>query len=168
MKLFVDESGNRYYVGRVRHLDEKQVFVFGSNEQGFHGAGSAGFASFGVVGNVWRNFGYSEKPNGWKGKWNVKGVGEGLQFGTHGMSYALPTVSFAGCRKSFPLERIKSNIEAFYEFVKIRPEYDFLVAYMADCRNLNGYTSKEMALLFAGDIPENVIFEKDFGKLVRE
>lgn len=32
----------------------EEVFVFGSNEQGFHGAGSAGCATRGVSDNTWR------------------------------------------------------------------------------------------------------------------
>jgi hypothetical protein len=46
-------------------LEENEVFVFGANsENGFHGCGSAGFASFGEFGNVWRKYDYASKPNG--------------------------------------------------------------------------------------------------------
>lgn len=168
MDIFVDEFGIRYFVGMIFRLSENQVFVFGSNEQGFHGAGAAGFASFGVTGNVWRNFDYAGKPKGWKGKWNEKGISEGLQFGTEGRSYALPTVSFSGCRKSYSGDKICEKIMKFYEFARGHMEYDFLVAYMANNSNLNGYNSQDMASFFSGDIPENVIFEKEFGKLVRQ
>ena len=45
---------------------------------------------------------------------------------------------------------------------------DFLVAYTAEGRNLNGYTNKEMAEMFyeAKPIPNNVIFEDKFTKLI--
>lgn len=33
-------------------LAEDEVFMFTSNNSGYHGAGSAGYASFGEVGNV--------------------------------------------------------------------------------------------------------------------
>jgi hypothetical protein len=67
-----------------------------ATSRGFHGSGAAGFASFGESGNVWRKYDYDKKPVGWKGQWNVKGVAEGLQAGTKGRSYALPTVGFPG------------------------------------------------------------------------
>ncbi len=82
-------------------LAEDEVFVFGSNRDGgFHGSGSAGFASFGEFGNVWRKHDYASKPNGWKGKWNVKGISEGPMLGTEGKSYAIPTVTRAGAKRS--------------------------------------------------------------------
>lgn len=45
----------RYY-GNIVKLQENDVFVMGTNEKGFHGAGAAGYASFGISGNVWRKF----------------------------------------------------------------------------------------------------------------
>lgn len=35
-----------YYTNDITKLDNDEVFVFGANLQGFHGAGSAGFATF--------------------------------------------------------------------------------------------------------------------------
>ena len=45
---------------------------------------------------------------------------------------------------------------------------EFLVAYTAEGQNLSGYTSQELAEMFyiAKPIPNNVIFEDKFTKLI--
>jgi hypothetical protein len=155
----------KFYVDFVTNLTIDQVFVFGSNLKGFHGAGSAGYASFNLVGNHWRAFDYANKPNGWKGKWNVKGIGEGFQEGEIGKSYALPTVTNAGCRRSRTPEEIIKSIGSLYEFANIHPFWEFLVA-QENKTGLNGYSAKEMCKMFgAFDIPDNIYFKKEFFEL---
>lgn len=61
-------NGKRISSDRIAHLDENEIFVFGSNIQGMHGGGAAWYAH--------ENFG---------AEW---GVGEGLT----GRTYALPTM----------------------------------------------------------------------------
>jgi hypothetical protein len=165
------------YDGPIAALLPNQVFVFGSNLDGFHGGGSAGYASFGMTGNVWRMLGYQNKPNGWKGRWNVKGIGEGYQEGTIGRSYAIPTVAHAGEPLSIPRESIVQAILRFYSFANAHPELDFLIAYMHDGSvPLNGYTTDQIAGMFAVAaqssslyiIPPNVIFENRFFTLVHD
>ena len=146
-------------------LADDEVFVFTSNLSGFSGAGSAGFASFGKAGNVWREFEYDKKPNGWKGKWNVKGIAEGPQVGTEGKSYAIPTATKAGAKRSIPLETIGASIKKFYEFAKSRPHLKFFVA-QENKVGLNGYSPDEMASIYSGEIPENVYFDEGFAKLL--
>lgn len=146
-------------------LAEDEVFQFGSNENGWHGAGSAGFASFGESGNVWRKYEYDKKPNGWKGKWNVKGTSVGPQVGTEGKSYAIPTVTRAGAKRSISLETIKESIQTFYAFAKSRPHLKFFVA-QENKTGLNGYLPSEMASIYSGEIPENVYFDEGFAKLL--
>jgi hypothetical protein len=155
----------RHYDGNVTELADNQVFVFGSNLDGFHGAGSAGFASFNVFGNRWREFEYSSKPNGWKGKWNVKGVGEGFQEGTIGKSYALPTVTKAGMKRSRTPTEIKTSIKKLYDFAEQNPTWEFLVA-QDDKMGLNGYHPHEMCSMFnAHEIPDNMYFKFQFFQL---
>jgi hypothetical protein len=161
----------KYYEEYITKLKEDEVFVFGSNKDfGFHGAGSAGFASFGVSGNRWREFDYANKPNGWKGKWNVKGIGEGFQEGTEGKSYAIPTVTRAGAKRSRTQTEIMFSIRKFYKFAYDHPEWNFYVAQDAK-GGLNGYSGEEMANMFGniavGDIPENIYFYKPFYDLVK-
>jgi hypothetical protein len=80
-KIFIEEKMRKVYTGKIsiNDIGARDVFVFGSNLQGFHGAGSAGFASFGVFGNHWREYEYDKKSNGWKGLFNVKGNCTGYQ-----------------------------------------------------------------------------------------
>jgi len=165
-------SGRKKYHGNINALKDNEVFVFGSNEDGFHGAGSAGFASFGVSGNKHKEFGYSSKENGWKGKWNVKGIGEGYQEGTSGASYALPTkVKAAG--KSRSKQDIVNSIVKLYEYADKNKDKDFLIAYSIPTDNknkslLSGFKPKEIADMFAkaikihGSYPENIVFEDKF------
>ena len=155
------------YTGLITVLQPNQVFVFGSNMQGFHGGGSAGFATFNEATN-WRDSGYHAVPNGYKGCWNEKGVAEGIQHGNVGSSYAIPTVERAGMRRSRTKKQITESIQKFYKFATLYSEYEFLVAYTAEGRNLNGYSNQEMADMFYndGNVPENVIFECGFNDLI--
>ena len=175
IKAWLDEAGvsktprrgfkpTNTYTGLVDKLKENQVFVFTSNHRGFHGAGSAGYASFNVSGNRWREMGYGELPDGTQGKWNVKGQGEGLQKGTEGESYALPTVTKPGAKKSIPEEELVSNIRKMYETARANPEKEFLVAQSAK-KGLSGWSGDDMARMYhaAGEVPDNVKFEQRFG-----
>lgn len=154
------------YRGLITTLEDNQVFVFGSNLSGFHGGGAAGFASFGP-GKNWRDFHYSSKPDGWKGLWNVKGCAEGFQEGLSGKSYAIPTVTEPGARRSISLEEIRKSVLKFYGFAQAHPELEFLVAYSSKGANLNGYSPQEMAIVFLRNPPlDNVIFEEGFSKLI--
>ena len=151
----------------VEELNPHEIFVFGSNLQGFHGAGAAGFASFGVSGNRWREFRYDTKPDGWKGRWNVKGQAEGLQHGTHGWGYALPTVVRPGARRSLTQAQITSSITTLYKVARRNIDWRFLIAFGLS-RGLNGYSPNEMAEMFisAGSIPPNLSFNPNFAKLL--
>ena len=152
------------YGDEVTTLRPNEVFIFGSNLQGFHGAGAAGFASFGRPGNIWRAERYSEKPDGWKGKWNVKGRGEGFQQGTEGSSYALPTVARAGAKRSRTPSEIVVSIKKLYEFAAQNPDKKFLVAGSMSGTPLNGYTPEEMVDMYAQakPIPDNVVFSTSY------
>lgn len=149
-----------YYTHYIEKLEDNEVFVFGSNKQGFHGAGSAGYASFGEKGNVWRKYEYDKKPNGWKGKWNVKGIGEGFQEGLEGKSYALPTVIKAGAKASLTLDQIKENVSKLYSFAYQNSQYKFYIALRDDARHLNGYQFEDLIWCyhFHKFIPSNIIF----------
>lgn len=147
-------------------LAEDEVFVYGSNADGFSGAGAAGYATFGEFGNVWREYGYQSWPKGTKGKWNVKGQSEGPMLGTEGKSYAIPTVTRAGAKRSIPLSEIKKSIGRFYTFANSRPHLKFFVA-QENKTGLNGYSPEELAEIYSGEIPENVYFDEGFASLLK-
>lgn len=107
--------------------DENQVFVFGSNLSGIHGAGAAKAAHL--------------KYGAW---W---GVGEGPM----GQSYALPTVrlQIAG---PLSLEEIKKAVDRFIDYAKSKPEQEFLVTRVGCV--LAGYKDLDIAPMFT-DAPGN-------------
>lgn len=149
-------------------LLEYQVLVFGSNLSGFHGAGMAGMATYGVFDNtLWKKQEYSQKSYGWKGKYNIKGQAEGLQKGTVGYSYALPTIIRPGMKRSVSLDDIRKNIEKLYAVAQNFSDRQFLIGYQDKGKNLNGYESIELAEQFFSNIqiPSNVLFSESFWKL---
>ena len=153
----------KLYYENIEKLESNEVFLFTSNLKGFHGAGSAGFASFNEVGNVWRKHNYDKWPDGTQGKWNIKGVGWGYQEGSEGKSYAIPTVTHAGAKRSFPLDHIRKHIETFNSFSKGMGHLDFFVD-QGSRGNLNGYSIDELRAIWFDNIEwhDNVFFNKDF------
>ena len=146
----------------IEKLEHDECFVFTSNKSGFHGAGSAGFATFNIHGNVWRDYDYDKWEDGTKGKWNIKGQSEGFQVGTIGCSYAIPSVTQPGRKRSISLRNIKSSVNDFYDFARNCNEMKFFVA--QDIKEgYNGYLPEEMVRVWKSDkIPENVYFYAPF------
>jgi len=156
------------YSDYITDLKDDEVFVFTSNLDGFSGAGSAGYASFGEFGNVWRKYDYHLKENGWKGRWNVKGCAEGIQEGREGKSYAIPSVTKPRAKRSIPKKQLKQNIEKFYHYAYHNPRYKFYVAQDAK-PGYNGYTVEEMVEMWAvKQPPDNVYFYEPFYTLLKE
>lgn len=144
------------YSGYIIELKPNQVFVFGSNPEGRHGAGTAKLAI----------------------QWGAKyGQGRGLQ----GQTYGLVTKNLkAGYKekstgivydkvgfKSVTSDQIKDNIKELYDVARQQSDKEFLVAYTGGGMNLNGYTSQQIAHMFASfDIPENMVFEDNFAEMM--
>jgi len=156
----------------------ENIFVFGSNEQGFHGAGSAGYAMRGDSKNTWRKdkkflLAMNSAPNSpnRKGKLAVFGVGRGFQEGNDGKSYAICTVAKPGAKRSIDLDDIFGQICDMLFFAKKHPEYIF------QCTPIGcgyaGYTEQEMKTIWDMALvvcphPENVILPKYDNVDVRE
>jgi len=150
----------KYWKGtKIEKLEENEIFVFGSNPEGRHGAGVAKVAmAFGAK----------------------YGIGRGLQ----GQSYALITKNLtAGYTEkatgityykdgyqSVSKKEIIDNIKELYTFAVNNKDKDFLIGYTYETwpngspkKSLNGYTSQEMVEMFAGlDIPKNIIFSETY------
>lgn len=138
----------KYYTGNI-YPSEDTIFVFGSNPEGIHGAGSAKVAMY--------YFGA------------IYGQGEGLQ----GSSYGLPTtildydsygwVPFDG---KMPLEEITEHVRQMYKCAEENPDKNFKVAYRnrPNEKTLCGYTGAQLQSCFknAGPIPNNVWFSKEW------
>lgn len=151
----------RTYSGNITRLEPNEVFVFGCNEAGFHGAGAAGYATFGEAGNVWRKHGYDEWPQGTKGMWTEKGV-IGPQQGTVGKSFGVVTILRPGQKRSVTPD--------FTELFACCEDYPHFIFYLAQegVTGLNGWTPEEMAdfLLATGDIPDNLYIHESFAPFV--
>ena len=141
----MDTNTLKHYTGEITP-GENVIFVFGSNPEGRHGAGSAKVAvqQFGAV----------------------YGQGEGLQ----GNSYAIPTkdlrVKDNNSYRSISEKDIVESIRKMYEVAEQNPNKQFKVAYRngLDERTLNGYTGRELISMFkqAGPIPTNVYFSQEW------
>lgn len=103
-----------------------EVFVFGSNEAGIHGAGSAKEA---------------------KKKWGAK---QGIGFGHIGNSFAIPTKDEN--IKTLPITTIKKYVEMFIAYANITPDNTYNVVRIG-C-GLAGYKDEDIAPMFK-DAPSN-------------
>ena len=134
--------------------EKNVIFVFGSNPEGRHGAGSAKVAveQFGAV----------------------YGQGEGLQ----GSAYALPTTELRQelqdhtkyNRQSLPEETIVASIVKLFECCEANPDKFFKVAYrnQPDEVTLCGYAGKDLMAMFVkakdqhGHWPSNIYFSEEW------
>ena len=105
------------------------IFVFGSNLAGRHGAGAARFAV---------------QHHG-----AIYGQGIGLQ----GQSYGIPTKDEQ--IETLPLLEVSQHVETFKEFARSRPELTFYVTPIG-C-GLAGYKRPQIRPMFDG-MPENCRF----------
>lgn len=132
------------YKGLIKSLPENGIFVFGSNPQGRHGAGAAAVAR--------QYFGAKY------------GQGSGLM----GKSYGIITKDLRKKKHpSIPSGEIKEQIRVLYEYAVANPTLDFYVAYSSKGPYLSGFTPQQMASMFSFiTIPENIVFEEGFSKLL--
>ena len=132
------------YSGKIIKLGNKQVWVFGSNTEGRHGKGAAlfGLQKCGAI--------------------------YGRARGPQGRSYAIITKNLRKRKHpSVSKEFIIEQIGEFYEFAKKYWYLEFIIAYSGTGVNLNGYSNQEMADMFSQfPIPENIVFEEEFSKLL--
>lgn len=126
----------------IFELKDNEIFVFGSNRAGKHGAGAAKLAH--------KAFGAEY------------GVGEGLT----GSCYALPTKDER--IKTLPLEEIKKSFIKFLGCVALNPDLEFYLTKVG-C-GLAGYKEDEIAREFwvaiafrsMGKIPKNLYVPIEF------
>lgn len=144
----------KFYKGKIEDLKTNQVFCFGSNKLGINGnpiKGTGGSALFAL-------------NNGWVEQ------GEKLdnKLSKSEKAWGIVTVSYPGKKQSIPIKTIAKNIKILYDFANLNPEKEFLIAYTKSGRNLNGWSSSDMAWAFSqNDIPNNIIFEESFYELIK-
>lgn len=150
----------------ITSLAPNEVFVFGANESGFHGAGAAGYACRGVAENTWRCdrafLSAMKSPLGSPeriGKWAILGQARGYQQGREGASYGIVTVTQPGHRKSVSLDQIATQVRQLFTFARSREDLAFLVSQIG-CQNA-GWTPADIAPMFK-DAPSNVRLPQSF------
>jgi len=122
----------------ITSLKPNEIFVFGSNLAGIHGAGAAKLAS--------DRFGART------------GQGEGAA----GQTYAIPTKDFDIL--TLPIEEVEYGVSRFIRWAKANPLVICLVTEIG-C-GLAGYQPKDIApLFFQHRIPENVLLPRRFEEL---
>lgn len=125
--------------GKIYQLYDNEIFVFGSNEAGIHGAGAAKQAYF--------MFGAEY------------GKGEGL----YGQSYAIPTKDQSIGK--LPLHNICDYVHKFIDFAHQNVQYDFLVTEIG-C-GLAGNSVEDIAPMFRPALQlENVFLPRRFAKVL--
>jgi hypothetical protein len=124
----------------VQNLEENQIFVFGSNEVGRHGAGAAKIAL----------------------RWGAKrGQGIGLQ----GQTYGIPTKDSS--IKTLGLGKIRKYVREFIEFAQSKPELTFLVTEIG-C-GLACYKPEDIAPMFEKAINiVNIHLPESFWKILQK
>lgn len=134
-----DDPECEYCVGRPVKA-KREIFVFGSNLAGRHGAGAAKYA--------YDNHGA------------IYGVGVGLQ----GDSYGIPTKDQK--IETLPLETIKIYVEQFIEFARLTPDLMFNVTAIG-C-GLAGYNPFQIAPMFSSASGlSNVRLPEEFKKVLQ-
>jgi len=113
--------------------NHKQVFVFGSNKAGRHGAGAAKFA------------------------WNKCGAVWGIGNGRVAMSYAIPTKNEV--IETLPLSEIQIYVNEFLDYARENKDIDFQLTPIG-C-GLAGYKPVDISPMFK-DSPANVILPPEF------
>lgn len=122
-----------------------EVFVFGSNEAGVHGAGAALHAKIDHGARQGCGFGYCSHvryPNSLDAAPCTRR--EGAEIVSH--SFAIPTKDYA--IKSLTLETIELYVDAFLTFALARPDLTFKVTQIG-C-GLAGFTPEQIAPMFMG------------------
>lgn len=125
----------KYSPENVTSLASNEVFVYGANEAGIHGAGAAKAAM----------------------RWGAKHG----KYGFSGQTYGIPTKD--SNIETMALEKIKIYVDAFLIFATEHPELVFLVTPIG-C-GLAGYTAKDIAPMFRRALNiENVVLPEKFFK----
>jgi hypothetical protein len=123
----------------ITHLEPNQIFVYGANEKGVHGAGAAKLAL----------------------RWGAK-MG---QYGLVGQTYGIPTKDKK--IQTLPLDKIQVHVHDFLALAFSHQEYEFLVTAVGT--GLAGYHAKDIAPLFKiikTGVFENVILPEEFYKYI--
>lgn len=141
----------------VTSLKTNEVFVFGTNATGFHGAGAAGLA--------FRGKADASGPLGWrydpkmltamkapvgdaarKGNWAVYGIARGPMLGYLGQSYGIQTIMKPGHRRSTTRREIYYQLLELIKYSKENLDKLFLITPIGE--GYAGWTFEEMQIVW--------------------
>ena len=129
----------KYTPENSRHLEPNQIFTYGANTAGIHGAGAAKLAL----------------------RWGAK-MGE---YGLNGQTYGIPTKDRN--IRTLPLDKIQVHVDTFLAVAFSHPEYEFLVTKIGT--GLAAIPISDIAPLFkkikTGGF-DNVILPEEFYKYI--
>lgn len=117
----------------ILKLKDNEIFVFGSNMAGIHGAGAALFAK------------------------KLFGAKQGIGYGLVGKTFAIPTKDQH--IQTLPLSKVKQYIDSFLNEAKKLPNLNFLVTRVG-C-GLAGFKDEQIAPLFK-DSTDNVLLPEQW------
>ena len=129
----------KYTPENITHLEPNQIFVYGANEKGVHGAGAAKLAL----------------------RWGAK-MG---QYELVGQTYGIPTKDKK--IQTLPLDKIQVHVHDFLALAFSHQEYEFLVTAVGT--GLAGYHARDIAPLFKiikTGVFENVILPEEFYRYI--
>jgi hypothetical protein len=129
----------KYTPENITHLEPNQIFCYGANAAGIHGAGAAKLAL----------------------RWGAK-MG---QYGLVGQTYGIPTKDKK--IQTLPLDKIQHHVHSFLAFAFTHPEYEFLVTKIG-C-GLANLSIKDIAPMFATvktGAYNNIILPEEFYKYI--
>lgn len=132
-------DNNRITPDKILSVGPNELFGFGSNESGIHGAGAAKFAM--TLGAIW-----------------------GQAYGEQGRTFAIPTKDKT-VRKTLPLDQIQKYVSRFLADAAKIPTKRILMTEIG-C-GLAGLTPLEVAPLFKGaELIMNVCLPASFWKVL--
>lgn len=143
----------------ITELKDDEIFVYGSNPEGIHGAGGAKAAvKFGA------KFGQGRGISGQSYGLITKNLNAGFTEKNTGITYEKEGY------RSVSIEQIKENIIELYEFAKENTDKKFLITFQYETwgngtpkKSLNGYTSKEILDCFICiEPPLNIVFHDSY------
>jgi hypothetical protein len=141
-------------------LKHRDIFVFQTNENGFHGAGSAGWAFNGKASGWERNAKFQTQ---WNSGQRVRGLfailrqPAGLMAGTDGIGWGVVTCVTAAQPRSVQISDIEAQLTELRTYATRRPFLNFIIASIGTGHA--GYTQEEMWEVYTsatkGRMPEN-------------
>jgi hypothetical protein len=141
-------------------LKHRDIFVFQTNENGFHGGGSASWAFNGKATSWQRNRQFQAQ---WNSGERVRGLfailrqPAGLMAGTDGIGYGIVTCVTAAQPKSVPISDIEAQLKELRSYTIRKPFLNFILASIGTGHA--GYTQKEMWEVYTsvteGRMPNN-------------